>query len=275
MTGLKTALAAISLLLTTLLTGCGPDQFIPYTSTPVAPATATGNWSFTGYYATKGSNIEPYDIGGSLIETGSQLSGIFHLSLPCFGSYAADVPYTGTLDSENHLNIVSSPVNGEVLTLAGTLSGNTALTEGVLNAIGSCTEALNISLTGVSGVRVPNLTAAWTSQGAPILAGTGTSLSATEQLTQSPTPDAHGDFALTGAITVQNSPCFTHGTLQPGSFLSGVLGQQVILLDDGSTLILTLQVYNVFPSQTKPTLALYPGTITGGQCDGPVYISLR
>lgn len=272
---LKVAQTAFSLFLCTLFAGCGKNLSIP--NIPVSPATSgTGNWVFFGHYA-KGQDIFPYAFGGSLNNSGGQISGVFHIDQPCFDNGAADIPYTGTLDKNNHLNITSSPVSGQVLTLQGLLSSNDSiLTQGYFTIIGGCTGSL-VSLTGryapgasfdPTGQHVPSLTNIWNPEifsSNPVLI---------EQLTQSPTPDAHGDYALTGTVSVQGSACFTHGTLQPNSFVSGILGQQIILMDDGSTLNATLQVA---PQSTgpKPVLNLYPGTITGGSCNGPVDISLQ
>ena len=279
MTAIRPALASLAFLLSTLLCGCGKDLSI--LDTPAQPS--TGNWLITGNYqgsSGASSSIFEISIGGSLIRTGSTVSGVFHIyqyyQPTCFDLGSLDVPYTGTL-TKNNLNITSSPVNGQVLTLRGVISSDgSSLHDGYFTITGGCTESL-ISLTGSNGpgasfdptgVRLSPITGAWTSVNS-------SSLSLTEQLAQSPTPDAHGDFALTGTVTVQGSPCFTQGTIQPASFVSGGLGQQVIFMNDGSTLSATLLLGIPAHSSLASSLELYPATVTGGHCNGPVDIVLR
>ena len=265
-----------ALVLCALLTSCGKDSVIPDDRSPLS--TASGNWSLYGQYtASPGSPTTDGELlfGGSLLQANTQISGIFHIETPCFGNGATDVPYTGTLIN-NTINITSSPVAGQTLTLQGTLSQNdTVLFTAAFEITGGCTgnlysPALTFTVHSYldqKGVRIPSLTGSWTTtfnEAGPALTG---------QLTQSPTPDAHGDFALTGTVTVSGSPCFTTGTLQPNSFVSGTLGQQIILLNDGSTLTAAMGL-ETQPTLAKPSLGL-TGTITGGNCDGPVDVQLR
>lgn len=278
MTERRTALAALSLLLCTLFIGCGRGGIPPLTAvTPIT--TGTGSWFITGYYHAPPSFISPYYIGGSLTDANGQLTGVFHIDTSCFGSYATDIPYTGTLDSNNNLSITSSSVNGQILTLQGVLSSDgSTLSRGNFTVTGGCTGSI-IGLTMsngpgseivTTGVRIPNLTDSWTTSTiAPFL---GPAIS--EQLTQTSSPDAHGDYALTGTVIAQGSSCFSQGTLQPGSFVSGYLGQERILMDDGSAINATLQVDYGIAYQGNPRLYLL-GAITGGKCNGPIDIDLQ
>lgn len=109
-----------------------------------------------------------------------------------------------------------------------------------------------------SAYRLPSLTGSWSM---------GSSLS--EQLTQSSTPDADGDYALSGTVVVKGSACFAQGTLQPGSYVSGVSGREIVKMNDGSILQGMLNVsFNGQLSSSILGLSLHPATINGGKCDG-------
>lgn len=273
MRNLRLTISALSLALCTLLTACGKDSAIPD-----IPITSTGNWYFYGNYEpSTGSPFNTGSIvfGGSLIQTNTQVSGVLHINHPCFGNNTTDIPYTGTLIN-NHLSFTSAQVAGQTLTLDGTLSQNdSVLATASFQINGGCAVALYSpallftvhAYLDQKGARIPSLTGSWTT----LIDSAGPSI--TEQLTQSTTPDLHGDFALTGTVSVTGSPCFTTGTLEPTSFISGDLGQQVILMNDGSTLTATSEANP--GSNLGTALSLYPGTITGGNCNGPVDLSLQ
>jgi hypothetical protein len=265
---IKVGLAAIPLFCA-LFAGCGGELT---TSAPPAAevTTGTGNWLISGFYQV-GQSFAGYSFSGSLVNDSGQLNGVFHIDQPCFGSGATDVPYSGTVDAKNTVTITSVPVNGQVLTFKGLLAADgSTITQGSFKISGGCTGSI-VSGTfpegpGVpatletSAYRLPSLTGLWI---------VPTSLS--ENLTQSSAPDAHGDYALTGTVSVQGSPCFTQGTLQPGSFVSGVSGQQIIKMNDGSVLQATLSVsYNGQLSSSILGLSLHPGSVSGGACDGPI-----
>lgn len=265
-----------ALVLCFLLTSCGKDSAIPDDHTAIS--TASGNWDLYGQYTgSRGSTTTSGELifGGSLIQADTQVSGVFHIDTPCFGNSATDVPYTGTLIN-NTINITSSSVAGQTLTLHGTLSQNdTVLSTASFEITGGCTgnlysPALTFTVNSYldqKGVRIPSLSGSWTTT----IDESGPTL--TEQLTQSSTPDVHGDLTLTGTVTVTGSPCFTTGTLQHISFVSGLLGQQIILMNDGSTLTATLAL-GIQRTFARPSLGLN-GTITGGNCNGPVDVQLQ
>jgi len=273
---------ALSLLICTLLSGCkniiNPDTPIA----AVAPTSVTGNWVvYNVSFSVGGNIIDIGAIGGPITQTdtpaGTTLTGTFHIANPCFGKGQTPIPLTGSITNSNRFTLTSPSVNGETFTLTGTFSGTgTTFDQGYLGIAGTCTGDL-ISQTGDQkgsivnpvGTQIPSLSGDWA-----YLPSFNPSLNLSEQLTQSPTPDAQGRFALTGTATIVGSPCFTSGTLQPGSYTSGSLGQQIILLNDGSTFISPLTVYYKL-TPTRPSLQLYPGNITGGNCNGPANIDLQ
>lgn len=269
---LRPALATLTLVLCSLLTSCS-SLAIPDVPTTIA----SGNWLFYGVFQGTQTAANTFDsFGGSLLQANTQVSGVLHINNACFGNGTTDIPYTGTL-LNNALSITSSPVNGQTITLQGTLTQNdTVLGTAGIEVTGGCsgnlyspplTYTVNYYL-DKKGERIANLTGSWT---------TTTNISGpsiTEQLTQSPTPDVHGDYALTGTVTVTDSPCFTSGTLQSTSYVSGYLGQQTIQMNDGSTLTATMQV-NPQSAPNKTSLNLSASTVSGGKCNGPVDIYLQ
>jgi hypothetical protein len=251
------------------ITGCGgvvTTAALP----PPDVNTGTGNWVISGYYEAEQS-ILPYSFGGSLVNNNGQISGVFHINQPCFGSGTTDVPYTGTLNSKNNLSITSTPVNGQTLTFAGVLSGNgSSITNGNFKITGGCTGSIvsgtfppnGNGVQETTAYRLPSLTGSWQDS------ASDTGLRLAEQFTQAATPDERGDYALTGTVTVQGSPCFTKGTVESGSFVSGALGQLIIKMDDGSTLQTGIQIsFNGQLSDSIFGFNLYQGSVTGGACD--------
>jgi hypothetical protein len=275
---------ALSLLLCTLLAGC-KDIINP--NTPIAatlPTSVTGNWLVYNVSFPVGGNLIGIGaIGGPITQSASTLTGTFHIANPCFGNGQTPIPLTGSITQGNHFTLTSPSVDGETLILTGTFSATgTTFNQGYLGIAGTCTGDL-ISQTGDQsgsivnpvGTQIPNLSRSW----AYYPGFSSPNLS--EQLTQSPTPDAQGRFALTGTATIVGSPCFTSGVLQPGSYISGSLGQQIILLNDGSTFTSPITAFQYgsiqydSPQPTPVTLQLYPGKITGGNCNGPANVDLQ
>lgn len=263
---------AASPLICALLAGCG-GALTTVAPPPADVTTGTGNWIISGLYMT-GQAITPYSFGGSLANDNGQLSGVLHIDQPCFGSGATDVPYTGTVDAKNNVNIRSAAVAGQVLTFQGMLATDgSSITHGGFTITGGCTG--NIvggtidegpgAVEYTTGFQVPALTGSWNASAVV----SGPTLS--EEIVQSAIPDSHGDYSLTGTVMVQGSACFTKGTLQSGSYISGGFGQEVIQMNDGSMLRTTVNDPYAGPgSGSARLLSFSPGTITGGNCDGPV-----
>ena len=255
-----------------LLTGCGADRSIPLT-------TLSGNWFIYNInIAPTAQAPSPFSsMGGPITQTGNNLAATFHVQSACFGNGQTPIPFSGSVDPSNReFSLDSSPVNGETILVHGTFSAAHASFFGTsLTISGSCTGTL-IAVTGDQngaiynphGQKLPSLTGTW-----PPNVNESSSLQLVEQLTQSPTADLYGDFALTGTVIITGSPCFSSGTLQPASFVSGSVGQQVILLNDGSTLTTSIQV--AAEASNGTFLDLYPGTIIGGRCNGSVDIHLQ
>jgi len=260
--------SALTLVVAILLGGC---TTIKFPATPVAPTIVAGNWFFYSITAdgTPPSQRLPFSLGGSLLLTGkTQVSGIFHLDQSCLGSITTDIPYAGVI-SGDQMTLTSSPVNGEVLNIQGTLDASGTKFHGdSLTLTGPCSGTI-VALTGPNGPgssynplgnQQPALNGSWSTN------PTNPDPQITLQLTQSDTPDAHGNFAISGTARVQGSPCFTSGTLQSPSFLSGGQGQITILFNDGSKLSSTLLAF-ALQGVTKSVVTIDSATITGGNCN--------
>jgi len=279
MTSFKPIFTALPLLSLILMAGCGPNLF-----TAATDVSGTGNWFVAGSYNTPVVGIRLYLFGGSLTNVSGQISGTFHAYTSCFANGATDIPYTGTLDETHQLSVTSSPVNGQVLSLSGTLSPDgSVLNSASFSVIGGCSGNIVSgtfnegpgALAQTQATRVGSLTRTWVTAGE-------SRPSFTENLVQSTTPDTHGNYALTGTVTVQGSPCFTQGTLQASSFVSGTLGYERLLMNDGSViegqLDLGVSVVDGGSSLTNPlptNSLVFDAVVSGGQCNGSETITVR
>lgn len=260
-----------------VLAGCGGD--VTVLGTPPPSTLGSGNWEISGFYE-QSSYFAPYSFGGSLVNAGGQIAGVFHADTSCFGSGATDIPYTGSGSGNGKVSLTSAAVSGQVVSVTGTLAADgQSMTNASFTVAGGCTGEI-VSVTAPNGpgaeiattaVRVPELTGVWREVSNDTLAGPSLS----EQLSQSGTPDAHGDYALSGTVAVQGSACFTSGTLEAPSFVSGTMGHERVVMNDGSVLDATLTVGLGAEAGAKPVLTLGPGSIAGGQCDGAVDVSLE
>lgn len=271
----RASLAVLFCLAFAVIAGCGKDVMIAAGPPPVSTL-GTGNWVITGFYQS-GVQIFQYSFGGSLINNGGQITGTFHINQSCFGNGATDVPYTGILDSKNTLSITSSPVDGQILTFLGTLSSDgSSISDGIFKVMGGCTGAIMGGTIPdgpgatfeTEAYRVPSLTGSWAPDSNTYL------VALSEEVTQASVPDAHGDYALTGTVTVTGSNCFTRGTLQDGSFISGDSGREIIMMNDGSTVEATMSLSYNGQTNARPRLLLDPGSISGGKCNGTIEVGL-
>jgi hypothetical protein len=271
MRAFRLTLATLPLALCALLTSCGANSSIPLT-------TISGNWSIYNINVERPAQPVLFStMNGPITQSGNSLIATFHIQDACFGDGETPIPFTGSVNPENnHFTLNATSVDGETITVQGTFSvAKDTFLSSSLTFSGTCTGSFS-ALTGDEkgailnphGQKLPSLTGTW----APYV-NELSSLNLVEQLTQTPTSDSYGYFALTGTVTIAGSPCFSTGTLQPASFVSGAVGKQIILLNDGSTLTTSIQVGAAGSNGTF--LNLYPGSITGGNCNGPVDVDLQ
>ena len=251
--------------------GGGRTSVLP-SPTPAGPPTGTlptgvkipGDWEL----ATRSTvGMADLAIGGSIIQSGSVLSGEVHVDgSSCFDQTTA-VRLDGTL-TDDKISLTSAPVNDQIISLIGTITkknGYPYLVTGTYTIDGGCASGdqgnvTGYSVDGINGVWYGNLTTA----------GGGTIHWGTDQLGQVGA-SSEGSFGLTGNFNFDGA-CFNSGTLTPGTFPtpSFILGTSVALnipTDNGSIAFVG----------TVDTDGLIRGTyaVAGGSCEstGTGYLS--
>ena len=259
-------------LLAILFSGCGgggggsnaTPQFTIATANWTIPFSTVGfDDGYTGPFA-----------GGLLSQNGNTISGILHITgSPCFDPVADALMVQGTVSGDpnaaNALTFTTSPVRGQSLSLSATwarlvdpglppppnsppnpvgrLSGTWAISGG------SCTG------TGQSAPRISDFTGSW--RGFSFFGGQlgGVVLSQT-------VPDAQGFSHLSGTFSVQNSPCFTTGTVANTSF-AGDIGQMNVVMDSGQLTGSAQRTVLLDGGAFRSTIT-FNFVVHGGSCDG-------
>jgi hypothetical protein len=173
-----------------------------------------GNWSIAASSKTSGLKL---DIGGSLVQSGTSVTGIVHITnSACFNYLSDDVQLSGSF-VDNTLTLTSTAIRNQIVTITTTGTGNDM--SGTYSITGGCADGDYGTLTAVYA---PPITGTWTST----YTDTGATVTAVATLTQAPTADAHGRFPLTGTFVFAGSPCSTGGTIV-SSTSSAVWGDRV------------------------------------------------
>ncbi|HLY99824.1 MAG TPA: hypothetical protein VKT33_12260 [Candidatus Angelobacter sp.] len=253
-----------------VLSGCGGSS--NSSSNGATPfMIASGNWSIP--LPGSGTPLGGAPLaGGSLIQTGSTISGILHINgSPCFDQLADQLIVTGTAstDGSNTVTLSTAPIRGQVLTMNGKFPAvllNHQFTpngpQGSLDATvtitgGACAGQVTTEME-LFNFSNANATATW-------LLDQGTH--GTANLTQG-VPDATGTSHFSGSFTFINTPCFTSGTVSNGVLLGNIV-QATITTDTGQVALggsfFVLGPFTLdanFP-QLDATLV-----VTGGPCNG-------
>jgi hypothetical protein len=254
---------ALLLVFLALLCGCGGGtgssdssggggQVNPPVSPP-APLNVQGNWQLT---LPMGGEFDPdINIAGSIVQSGTSLTGAVHLDgSDCFDR-ANTVNLTGTVSDPN-LTLTLSEIDGQVVTLTGIVAGN-KLT-GTFNIQGGCA---NGKQGAIQGVKIPTLASAWKVNYTQGFFGGATIAQ------DAATPE--GSFSLSGSMG--NFQCLSgpvvSGTIVPGTFPSPshILGKSVLMkveMDDGGTVNI-----NALASEDGFTIRGFYEYV-GGTCDG-------
>jgi hypothetical protein len=218
-----------------LLTGCSgmpSTSSSGTTANPFAAVNVAGNWQISG--------------------TGAAITGVLH-PLGSSGCISAATVFTvnGSATSTGAVKLTSSSfAGGSVLTVNGTLATDgRSLTNATYTVTGgSCSFATAATATaqayaGINGTYTGTLTDA---------SGQGGAITAT--ITQSTTPDANGNFSVTGAASFPNNPCIASPSSSSTSQVTGgtfsftytdsASGNQVLTSGNFSTDATTLTVTN-------------------------------
>jgi hypothetical protein len=235
-----------------LLTGCSgmpSTSSSGTTANPFAAVNVAGNWQISSS-STAAANLPA--ISGALAGTGAAITGVLH-PLGLSGCISAATVFTvnGSATSTGAVKLTSSSfAGGSVLTVNGTLATDgRSLTNATYTVTGgSCSFATAATATaqayaGINGTYTGTLTDA---------SGQGGAITAT--ITQSTTPDANGNFSVTGAASFPNNPCIASPSSSSTSQVTGgtfsftytdsASGNQVLTSGNFSTDATTLTVTN-------------------------------
>ena len=139
-------LSGLTLTTCALLAGCGGSTAPP----PILTVSMNGNYSIAATSAgTLGTNTFN---GGMQTDSAGHVAGIVHVEgslLLCFG-VQLDLPISGSIDANGHLNATIASSNGQAIMLSATVSNNGALlSAGSYSASGAgCVDGDHGNVTG-------------------------------------------------------------------------------------------------------------------------------
>jgi hypothetical protein len=184
-----------------------------------------GNWQFS---TTSTAGMPPATIAGGIDQSDSSVSGAVHVDgSKCFDRLTT-IGLTGILTGSK-ISLTSVPVDGEVVTFTGSVSddalnGTDSAITGTYTVTGGCA---NGDHGNVTGLKIPFI--------ANILNGTftdsaGQTFAVAGDDAQFGAPSSEGSFGIEGEVTF-TTPCFSSGTITPGTFPSGsyIIGSSVAL----------------------------------------------
>ena len=259
--GSVTALEIIlALLVAVLFCGCGGapgrtpgSSAAAPSSAPQAPA-ALGNWQFTATSTAPGK--APLTFAGSIGQAGTTISGALHVDgSNCFDPLIT-LSLTGTVTADS-TSLTSAAIDGQVVTFIGNFDDFNY--NGTYRINGGCAAGQQGSLTGINVWNIGNnLSGTFTNSAQKTFNVVG-------KIAQSTSASPAGSFGITGTSTF-DTPCFSAGTIQPGTFPSGsfILGRSVALEVETSNGILTF-LGTLSQSGSGQMSGNY--TISGGGCD--------
>lgn len=267
---------AFTLSAVVLLSGCAGKPGLQATpASPVqssgtgTPSTIIGNWQFSATSAVPGR--PPLTFAGSFSQASSGIAGALHVGgSNCFDQMTTMV-LTGTLAGSD-ISLTSTPVDGQVTTLAGTIADDTLETfTGTYSINGGCDGGDKGTVTGVLIYLDQALEGTFTTSPQQTFAVSG-GLHETE-------PSLDGSSGITGTATF-STPCFSSATIMPGTLSSGsfIIGSTVGLeFETGNGTITFLGTVNLNSYDAEFDSYSITGnyTLSGGTCDGAGTAVLR
>jgi hypothetical protein len=249
---MRSPLCSALLLPLALLLGCG-------VSTPSNPGdgSTANNAYFSGDWLVlqpRAVNLSPtpvFGFTGALQFNGTSVTGTvraYALTLPPCVSYAQDLTVTGTYTAAGILTL-NIPVAGGTATISATVVQPQTYNPATLQIVGgSCAMPSSpvqlAQFVPISGTYFGTMSALSTT-GTPI---TGSTITVSANLTQSPTPNADGQFPLTGTVTATGNCTVTFpltgyivtgGIVEPPpvpfptlAFLGGIIPSGRLLIGD-------------------------------------------
>jgi len=217
---------------------------------------ATGNWYLqaSSQLSSGGASQIP-QIGGSLTQTGTIISGVLHISdSKCF-DFGVGIPVAGTVDGAT-VSLTSTGDSGEVITISGTASSN--VITGTYSIQAGCAQGDHGTVTAVL---LAPATGGWNGT---VTSGKTASV-ASAALSQD-LPNDDGYSLLSGTITFAGSKCNVSGAFtDEQSWVLGNVVQGVAKLNDGGVMALNGFITDTSTAANKMTLNF---SIKGGACAG-------
>ena len=248
----------VVLLAAAFLQGCGGAGSVSGVSAPISVSpNVTGNWQMSASSATYPG--QTFQLGASLVLSGSNVSGTAHISSPCY-SFATAVPVSGTLDSKGNLVINSGLISNQALAFTGVVSG-TLLSNASYAVLGGCAGGDKGS---INGQLMAPLTGSYAGS---IQSFTGTVIQVNTQLVQGTTADSGGFFHESGTAAFTGSPCFTQASIANSATDSLLLANafSVNLTTSGATGGI-ISLNGTFDPLAKALKLQYQ--VYGGKCAG-------
>jgi hypothetical protein len=252
---LSSVIAAVVL----TIAGCGGKP-ISVTPTNAAYPAMSGNYQLTATSTAKAGVVA--QIGGGITQSSGFVSGVVHVLFSDCYNFQDDLAVTGTVKTDGTLTLTSSGLSGQVLTVKAKVSTDgSSITSGTYSIAGGCADKDTGTIVGGTFPLING-----TYKGIYTTPGKS-SVQVTAQLTQSPTPDAHGFFHVSGATTFVGSTCFSTGAIMTPATDSLVAGSFFgAILKTNETSPSTVTSAGSFDTTGKTLTGGY--TVIGGACAG-------
>ena len=249
---------SLALLIFLSLSGCGGGSTQPMPQVQGAqPPFMSGLYQIFG-----SSNSNLFTLSGSLMQNGSNVSGVMHIGMPACFSFNTDLPVSGTLTNDANLTVTLSLTlpNGQMLSFSLTHpGGHLSTVAGNFSITGAgCAAAEQ----GLANGGIVTITGLW--QGT-LITSAQTVSSISLNLTQTG-PDAHGFFSATGTGTITGGTCFGSVTVDPATVIGGIGTNLVLNNSQAGTTGKVLMSGTVIPGSFGSTSFEGPYTSMQGAC---------
>jgi hypothetical protein len=230
-----------------LLVGCGGASNL---------VLAPGNWAVTA--VSSGGN-GTYYIGGNLTQSGSNVLGTMHVVNSLCFDVSQQLAFTGTVKGKQ-VTLTSASYQGQVITVVASGTTGSALTGTYSVTVGTNCSGDKGS---VNANAMPSISGTWSG---PLGDPSDPNATLSIALTQANTASPDGTFALSGALTYQNSICANSGTITSGSMAGLYIIGFNATTDTGDSVF-----YNggILDSTTNPK-NITTGTYSYGTCDNNI-----
>lgn len=232
---------------------------------PAAPATpivpAGDNWSFrfegftdVGITGGYGKNVPLAALEGAFNASGDPVTAVMQPFGGCFVADGNRVSFSGTRSGAT-IEMVSQVAQGQVVRIIATLSAAGKMLEGTYTITGGCGAG---KAGRVAGRRV-DLAGIWT--------GTIGAIPTVFDMQVASTPDAEGNYVLSGTVTFSNTQCFPKAVITRRArgrvLFPDVVGetQRLEVIAEISEDLSTMFINSVLVAGTCPELSFHRGRL--------------